>query len=74
MTVATDCELVLEVLRRSRGEWVPHLYAQTGVMVHSRIPELRKRGYDILCRRFGKRDYRYKLVAEPAQAKETLCL
>jgi len=70
-TVASDADLVLDVLRRSRGAWVPHLYAQTGVMVHSRVPELRRRGYVIECRRFGRRDYRYRLVSEPTDKETT---
>jgi hypothetical protein len=58
----THAQRVLEVLRRSKGEFVPHLYAQTGVMVHSRVSDLRKRGHVIEMRRFGPGDYRYRLV------------
>ena len=61
----TDAELVLEVLRRSKGHWVPNLYLLTGVMVHSRVADLRRKGYQIEHKCFGKRDHRYRLLSEP---------
>lgn len=58
----SDCDLVLTVLQAAHGDWVPDLY-RLHVMVHSRVAELRRRGYLIECRRFGVKDYRYRLVA-----------
>lgn len=58
----TDCELLLTVLRAAHGRWVPDLYGSTRVMVHSRIADLRKQGHMIDCQRFGRKDYRYRLV------------
>jgi hypothetical protein len=61
----TDVGMVLAVLQRSRGEWVPKMYLQTGVMVHSRVADLRRAGYTIECRCFGRGDYRYRLTGGP---------
>lgn len=61
----TDGARILSKLRAARGEWVENLYGTTACMVHSRIAELRRRGFVIECRRFGQGDYRYRLVAEP---------
>jgi hypothetical protein len=58
----TDAEVVLAILRMSRGAWVPHLYTLSGTMVHSRIADLRRRGYQIECKMFGRGDYRYRLI------------
>ena len=58
----TDAELVLTILREARGGWVQDLYRRTACMVHSRIAELRRRGYVIECKRFGQGDYRYRLL------------
>ncbi len=62
----TGCERVLLVLRNAKGEWVRSstLYRQTVCMVHSRVPELKKKGHVIEQRCFGKDDYRYRLVEE----------
>ena len=57
----THCDLILHLLRAAPGHWVGDLYMH-GVMVHSRIAELRKRGHKIECRRFGPSDYRYRIV------------
>ena len=58
----TDTERVLTALRDARGGWVQDLYRRTACMVHSRIAELRRRGYVIECKRFGQGDYRYRLL------------
>ena len=58
----TDCERVLQALREANGEWVGGLYRRLGVMVHSRISDLRKQGYIIEMKCFGRGDYRYRLV------------
>ena len=60
----SDCERVLALLRRRPGEWVADLYQWSGCMVHSRVAELRRRGHQIECRRFGAGDYRYRIVEE----------
>jgi hypothetical protein len=57
-----DSDRVLAVLRESEGQWVPNLYRRTQCMVHSRIADLRKRGYRIESRCFGKSDWRYRLM------------
>lgn len=64
----TDTDLVLTVLRAAHGAWVPDLYEKTRVMVHSRIADLRRRGYQIECKKFGAKDYRYRLVTGNASA------
>jgi hypothetical protein len=58
----SDADVVLAILLMSQGEWVPHLYTLSGCMVHSRVAELRRKGYLIECKRFGPSDYRYRLV------------
>lgn len=58
----TDCERVLAVLQAAEGEWVADMYGKTRCMVHSRVADLRKDGHVIEQRRFGKKDYRYRLV------------
>lgn len=57
----TDCERLLAALRLHSGEFVPDLY-RLGLMVHSRISDLRAEGHTIECRRFGRKDYRYRLI------------
>lgn len=57
----SDCEALLVVLQAAHGEWVPDLY-RMHVMVHSRVADLRKRGYVIECKKFGVKDYRYRLI------------
>ena len=64
----TDAALVLSILRAWDGCWVPNLYKVTGVMVHSRIADLRRQGHVIESKCFSKAsgvkgDYRYRLVA-----------
>jgi hypothetical protein len=66
----TDAEHLLEILQAWGGEWVPHLYRVSGVMVHSRIADLRRRGHTIECQRFGQGDYRYRLIIVPAPGAE----
>lgn len=58
----TDTEMVLTVLRAAHGAWVPDLYGKTRAMVHSRVANLRQQGHIIECRRFGSKDYRYRLI------------
>lgn len=58
----TDATRILTILRRYEGEWVADLYGLTHCMVHSRIADLRRRGYRIDCKRFARGDYRYRLV------------
>ena len=59
----SDADFVLLTLRKAQGAWVSDLYGKTGVMVHSRVAELRTRGHRIECKRFGG-EYRYRLVEE----------
>jgi hypothetical protein len=51
--------------------WVDHPYQRLRVMWHSRIAELRRRGWVIESRRVmdaaGKADYQYRLVSMPHQ-------
>lgn len=63
----THRDHVLILLSLARGGWVGDLYSQTHVMVHSRIADLRRRGYQIECKRFGRGDYRYRLVSSPME-------
>jgi hypothetical protein len=58
----THTDTVLLLLRHARGTWVENLYHLSGTMVHSRIAELRRRGHQIECKRFGPGDYRYRLI------------
>ena len=59
----TDCEKVLAVLQNARGEWVQDIYGKTRCMAHSRVADLRREGYNIEMKRFGKKDYRYRLAS-----------
>ena len=59
----TDTERVLKCLTDAQGAYVADLYGRTRCMVHSRISDLRKQGHVIEMKRFGHRDYRYRLVA-----------
>jgi hypothetical protein len=59
----TDSQRILNLLLDMKGEWVEDLYGKTRCMVHSRIADLRRRGYVIECKSFGKGDYRYRLVS-----------
>lgn len=61
----SDVDRVLEALQAAPGDWVGNLYQTTRTMVHSRIADLRKRGYRIESRCFGIGDWRYRLVGEP---------
>lgn len=70
----TDCERVLTLLRRREGEWVADLYKWAGCMVHSRVAELRRRGHQIECRRFGSGDYRYRLVEGKGARVKTILI
>ncbi len=62
---ATDKELILAWLTATPGEWVSDLYSKTHTMVHSRIADLRRMGYTIESKCFGRGDYRYRLVQRP---------
>ena len=68
----TDANRILTLLRQYEGEWVAGLYQLTSCMVHSRIADLRRRGYRIECKRFAQGDYRYRLKqdGEPAHWDE----
>jgi hypothetical protein len=66
---ASDCQRVLLLLQRAKGDWVGDLYRKTGCMVHSRIADLRKRGHSIECKQFGRGDWRYRLISEVRNAK-----
>jgi hypothetical protein len=58
----SDTQRVLALLLDNRGDWVANIYRRTGSMVHSRIADLRRKGHNIECKRFGADDYRYRLV------------
>jgi hypothetical protein len=58
----SDSDLLLIRLQAAHGDWVGDLYSDLRVMVHSRIADLRRRGYQIECKMFGRGDYRYRLV------------
>lgn len=60
--VGTDCGRLLAALQSKPGRFVPDLY-RMNMMVHSRVADLRKQGHEIECKRFGHKDYRYRLVA-----------
>jgi hypothetical protein len=60
----THCARILRILERHPGEWVGNLYGRGTGMVHSRVAELRRKGYRIECRCFGRGDYRYRLEVE----------
>ncbi len=60
----TDGEKILAELIKADGEYVGDLYEKTHTMVHSRIADLRRKGHLIECKRFGKGDFRYRLVIE----------
>jgi biotin operon repressor len=62
LTRITDSERVLKFLTDAQGAYVEDLYGKTRCMVHSRISNLRDDGYEIECKKFGPRDYRYRLV------------
>lgn len=65
----TDCARLLNVLSDGKPHSHNELY-RLGMVVHSRISDLRGRGHDIRCERFDWRDlrghrqvsYRYRLV------------
>jgi hypothetical protein len=59
---ATDVQMILAILQQAQGGWVGGLYQKTHAMVHSRISDLRKKGYKIECKCFGAGDYRYRLA------------
>jgi len=62
----TDADRVMAELiwarANNKGGWAADLYRTTGCIVHSRISSLRDRGHVIECKRFGRRDFRYRLV------------
>lgn len=68
--MTTDVEFCLKLLRRgphTTNEILRASFAERGcgLTVHSRIANLRKRGYDVSCRRienaFGRPSYQYTL-------------
>ena len=65
MRPGSDNARVLDLLRWMNG-WVDYPYRRLPVMWHSRVAELRRRGYEIECRRVvnadSKPDYQYRLV------------
>jgi hypothetical protein len=66
---------LLTVFALSGDGWVDHIYRRFhhDVMVHSRVAELRKRGWDIRCRRVEDpegTDYQYKLMGFKGQPVE----
>ena len=61
----SDADVVLAILLMSQGEWVSKLYVLAGCMVHSRVADLRRKGHQIECKRFGPSDYRYRLMSVP---------
>ncbi len=69
-TKPTDCQRVLELLREHRGQWVARPYRQLGVMWHSRVADLRKKGHVIEMRVVivpgDKRDWQYRIVEQDA--------
>jgi biotin operon repressor len=60
--LASGSDIVLAYLSATPGEWVADLYLKTRTMVHSRIADLRARGYEIESKCFGKGDWRYRLI------------
>jgi len=58
-------------LRLGNNGWFDHPYRRLPVMWHSRVAELRRRGYVIESRRVtdadGKPDYQYRLVSSPQE-------
>jgi len=61
----THSERVLRVLVEAEGAWVQDLYGKTRCMVHSRVADLRRKGYGIEQAKFGRGDHRYRLTAMP---------
>jgi hypothetical protein len=59
---ASDTDRVLDALKAAKGEWVGGLYQRLGCMIHSRVSNLRQRGYLIEAKCFGKGDWRYRLL------------
>jgi hypothetical protein len=57
----SDNQKLLEALQAAPGEYIPNLYS-LNIMIHSRVSDLRRQGYNIECKKFGKKDYRYRLV------------
>lgn len=59
--IRTHCDRVLDLL--ADGRWHSHMEGyQLGVILHSRVADLRRRGHRIDCRRDGDL-YLYRLVA-----------
>jgi hypothetical protein len=66
----TQCERILAVISDGREHTAAELY-RTGCVLHSRISDLRKRGYVIELSRadgVGAESFLYKLVATPEEA------
>lgn len=63
--IDTDCGRLLAALQARAGGWLKDAY-RMNMMVHSRVADLRKQGYEIECKRFGHKDYRYRLIVPVA--------
>lgn len=65
----TQCERIVDVLRDGREHTAAELY-RTGCVLHSRISDLRKRGYVIELSRtdgVGAESFLYRLVSAPKE-------
>ncbi|HEY3281435.1 MAG TPA: hypothetical protein VGN26_04110 [Armatimonadota bacterium] len=60
----THCHRLLAVLKASPGDWCANLYQRLGVMVHSRVADLRSHGYRVESRCAGRGRYEYRIVTE----------
>ena len=62
----TDWQRLLDRLSDGRWHSAAELYFELNVMVHSRVADLRRRGYVVECERIpgerGARAYRYRLL------------
>lgn len=67
--MTSDVKKLLEVLQLTPGEWVGNLY-RLKVMVHSRISDIRKMGHKVECKKYGRSDYRYRLVPKTTEAAQ----
>mgnify|MGYP001607365355 CR=1 FL=1 len=71
MTNQQRALLALRTAKRQGEGWVRNwelIQAGAGTQVNARLLELRRKGYEIICKKFGevgKADWRYRLVREP---------
>ncbi len=56
----SHCDILLRSLKRNLSGITHKRLYRLGMVVHSRISDLRRRGYQIDCKRVGE-DYVYKL-------------